>query len=409
MNKTIAIIGGGAAGLIAAVSAKEHAPSSRVYIWERLDKAGKKLLATGNGRCNLSNVNAGAGGYHGGNPGFWTSALSEFDVPRTLEFFAKLGLQTATERDGKIYPLSGQAAAVLDALRLRAAALGAEFLTGVEIIRLEKSPGGFGLFSAQGNWQADAVILAAGGCASPQLGSNGSGYALAVGLGHRVTPLHPAIVQIKTRTIGIKPLKGIKFTGAASVMIGGKTAQTEHGEILFTEYGLSGPPVLRLSRAVSRAGSGGIWIVLDMLPDFSSERLLALLKRRRADLSYLTGENFLSGLLHKRLGQTLLKLAGVPLSTRVCDIADADLSRLCGLVKNWRMEAVGVMPFRNAQVTSGGLDTRDFDPLTLASKLAGGLYAAGEVLDVDGDCGGYNLQWAWSSGWVAGKNAAAGR
>jgi len=406
MSQTIAIIGGGAAGLTAAISVREHSPHSRVYIFERLDKAGKKLLATGNGRCNLSNVNAGKAGYHGGAPGFWSAALSEFDVPRTLDFFASLGLETLTEPDGKIYPLSGQAAAVLDALRFRAAALGAEFLTGTEITRLEKSSGVFRLFSAQDNWRADAVILAAGGCASPQLGSNGSGYALAERLGHKVTPLRPAIVQIKTKTADIKPLKGIKINGAASVIISGKPVRTERGEILFTEYGISGPPVLRLSRDVSGSVSDNIFISMDLLPDFSRGQLLDMLKRRRADLGYLTGENFLSGLLHKRLGQTLLKLAGVALSTRVCDITDADLSRICGLIKKWRLEAAGVMPFKNAQVTAGGLDTRDFDPLTLESRLARGLYAAGEVLDVDGECGGYNLQWAWSSGWVAGKNAA---
>ena len=252
----IAIIGGGAAGYTAAIAAAERGLS--VTIYERCDKAAKKILATGNGRCNMSNINA--------------DVMHKFWVDETLDFFERLGIVPKIEENGKIFPFSYQAAAVSDVLRFEAQRLGVNTVCGFEVSKIKKSGDGFLITSYSGReTKADKIILAAGGKASPSLGSNGSGYELAKSLGHRITRLFPSLVQIKTDNRYTKALQGLKINGSAAFYKDGKRKKVSDGEILFTDYGLSGPPIFNLSRLVSE-GNGGE-IRLDLMPEFSKEEV----------------------------------------------------------------------------------------------------------------------------------------
>lgn len=400
----IAIIGGGAAGLMAAVSAKMTDAARTVVILERLDKVGKKLLATGNGRCNLTHDPIREDCYHGGISLF-REVYGRFPAEETRRFFERLGVWTFADEAGRVYPVSCQASAVLDALRFRAEALGAEGKPSFPVTEIRKEKGRFCIISPDETVSAARVIVCAGGKASPSLGSDGSGYALLRRFGHTDTPLAPAIVQIKTDTSPIRALKGIKVNAEAAVLLNGKPLRREKGEVLFTEYGLSGPPILQLSRIASTE-KGPLAVRLNFLPELAQDELYRRLCIRKKELFYLTLENFLSGILQKRLGQTLLKYAGVlPLGRSAGTLTDQELRTLARAIQCFSLEVRGTLSFSGAQVTAGGIRCGEFTGL-LESKKQPGLFAAGEILDIDGDCGGYNLQWAWSSGFTAGKAAA---
>ena len=406
MPHALAIAGGGASGLCAAVFAAQSGGFSRITLLERGPRVGRKLLATGNGRCNLTNRFFARKNYHGADPAFTAPAFARFGLEETLAFFESLGLLFHEEEDGRIYPRSLQAASVLDALRLEADRLGVETRCGCEVTAIRRAPGGFSLSLAEGGaLSAGLVLLAAGGPASPKLGGTDAGARLLAPFGHKTGALLPSIVQLKTETAPIRPLAGIKFEGTASLLDGGTPLRSEPGEILFTEYGLSGPPILQLSctatHLLEKRGAAPK-IALDFFPEYDKKTLSALLYRRvyarpDAELSH-----FLLGLLPRRLGETILKAAGIaPLSRRADSLTRQELASLTGLLKGWTLAVTGTTGLANAQATAGGVLTRDFDSQTLESRLVPGLYACGEVLDIDGDCGGFNLQWAWSSAMLA--------
>ena len=399
--KKLAIIGGGASGLCAAVRAAQSGGFGQVTVLERGPRVGRKLLATVNGRCNLTNRFFGEQNYRGGKPAFTRPAFRRFGLVETLEFFESLGLLFHEEENGKLYPRSLQAASVLDALRLEAEALGVQILCDTEAAGIRRSGDGFSLLLKDGGKvNAQFVLMAAGGPASPKLGGTDSGCRLLQSLGHRITPLLPSIVQLKTDTAPIKPLTGIKFQGTASLYQGKQLLRSESGEVLFTDYGLSGPPILQLSCTATHLKNPEI--ALDFFPEYEEKELLGILYRRMYARPDALLENFFLGVLHKRLGQTLLKSAGAcPLSRRADSLTRPELAALCKNLKGWRLPVTGTTGLGNAQVTAGGADTGEFDPETLESKLVPGLFACGEVLDVDGDCGGFNLQWAWSSAMLA--------
>lgn len=395
----IAIIGGGAAGHTAAITAAKRGLNVTVY--ERCDRAAKKIPATGNGRCNMSNINADVANYHGKNPKFINGVMHKFWVNETLDFFSELGIVAKIEENGKIFPYSYQASAVSDVLRQEAARLGVKTVCNFEVSELTKNKDVFYLRSYSGEKaSADKVILAAGGKASPSLGSNGSGYALAESLGHKTTRLFPSLVQIKTDNTYPKALKGLKFEGSASFYDKGKRIKTSNGEILFTDYGLSGPPIFNLSRLAAERGGE---ISLDLMPEYSKDEIIKMLTERKYPQKSL--ENYFTGMLAKKLGQVLLKACGVaPLSRMSGTLCAKEISAAAEKIKAWRFPVTGTMSWNNAQVTAGGIDTADINPVTLESKITKGLFFAGEIMDIDGDCGGYNLQWAWSSGYVAGMS-----
>ena len=251
--------------------------------------------------------------------------------------------------------------------------------------------------------------MAAGGAASAALGGTTAGYDLLQALGHRRTALAPAIVQLKCDTSFTRALSGSKLDARVTLYDGGQRAAETAGEVLFTDYGLSGPPVLLLSSVATRLlqRKRTVSVALDVVPEFDLHTLEALLRERVQARPDMLLENFTVGMLHKRLGQATLKACGIaPLSRTAQSLSDDELARYAVLLKDWRIPVRDTNGLKNAQVTAGGLDTRDFDAQTMASRLVPGLYAAGEVLDIDGDCGGYNLQWAWSSGCLAGYQAA---
>ncbi|MDD2568780.1 MAG: NAD(P)/FAD-dependent oxidoreductase [Clostridia bacterium] len=417
----IAVIGGGASGMVAAIAAAEQSRimglSTNITVYEKQERVGKKLLATGNGCCNLANSSLELSNYHGKDTAFAKTALSLYNLPHTLDFFQKLGLLTKEEENGKIYPYSRQAAAVLDVLRFRTEALGIKTACGYAVKHLKPQNNGF-LLTAESGLQtlqffAHKVVLATGGLAAPKLGGSAQAYELALQLGHTNTPLFPALVQIKTENTFTKPLKGIKANAKASVWQNNALLAEHHGEILFTEYGVSGPPIFDLSRLISEHYTQNrkpvLTLALDLMPEYREETLTEMLNARKSLLQFLSLENFLTGMQNKRLGQTVLKAAKIlPLSRPAASLSQTETQRLAHFLKCFALPITGTLPWANAQVTAGGINTEHFDPGTMESKLVKGFYACGEVLDIDGNCGGYNLQWAWSSGLLAGVSAVKG-
>lgn len=389
----VMIVGGGASGMIAALTASE---THEVLLFERQARLGRKLLATGNGRCNLTNMHADVSHYHGQAPEFCRFALARFGAEETRRYFQQLGLLTVQEPSGRVYPYSDSANSVLDVLRLTLEQRkNVTILTGTEILSLQKE-NGFTAYCAQDTFRADRAIVCAGGLAGGKLGGTDSGYRLLGALGHSRTKLLPSLVQIKTDTTFVRALKGVRCN--ARVTYGGDAVT---GEVQFTDYGVSGPAIFELSGAIAAAGGGEL--TLDLLPDHTAQSVQALLLARAAALPALRAEDLLTGILHNRLGRVLVRAAGERLETPCGELSAAALASVARCVKRFSLPVSGTMGMESAQVTAGGVRTSEFFDRTMESRLCSGLYAAGEVLDVDGDCGGYNLQWAWASGRLAGE------
>ena len=396
----IGIIGGGASGMTAALAAA--APGNEVLLFERQARVGRKLLATGNGRCNLTNLRAAVSGYHGDDPEFVREALSAFPVDKTLLWFRDLGLYTVAEESGRVYPYSDQANSVVDVLRFGLQKDNIQLLTGFEVTRVRKDAEGFLVESKDGKYRCDRLIVACGGLAGTKLGGSMSGYQLLRSFGHRVTRLRPALVQVKSSWSGCVSLKGVRTNCHAAIYHENVLHSQSTGELQFTEYGLSGPVMFEITRDVCQK-SGNWTCKLDFLPLVEEAELLTELQRRTQ--RELPAEELLTGIVHNRLGKVLIKAAGVSGQTMVKELRLQQLADICAKVKAFEIPLTETLGMDSAQVTAGGVVTADFDPQTMQSKLVPGLYACGEVLDVDGDCGGYNLQWAWSSGMVAGLHA----
>ena len=391
----IGIIGGGASGMAAALAASEN-PKTQVIVLERQARVGKKLLATGNGRCNLTNLHALEGGYHGEDATFADFALETLSPEATLEWFRSLGLFTVAEDSGRVYPYSDQANSVVDVLRLAMEKENITLQTGYEVQKIRQQDSGFLI---NDDVYCDKLIIACGGLAGTKLGGSMAGYKLLARFGHKSTKLRPNLVQIKCDWHGSASLKGVRANCHVKILKNGLLFNESTGELQFTEMGLSGPVIFEISRDVC-CGLGDWTAVLDLLPDYAEEALLGELKRRRT--TNLPLEEFLTGILHNRLGRVLVKSAGIHGNRMVSDLSEAELQDICTAVKHLEIQLTEPLGMDAAQVTAGGVITRDFDPETMESKLVPGLYACGEVLDIDGDCGGYNLQWAWSSGRLAG-------
>lgn len=404
MKTEIAVIGGGASGLMAAITAKKS--GKEVVILERKDRILKKVLITGNGRCNITNVNANISNYFGKNIFSVENILNKFTPQNTMDFFNGLGIVCNEENRGKVYPLSGQASSVVDALRFEAEKLGIKIETEFYVRKIEKDGFKFRIYSEdRKKIEAGRVIIAAGGQSYPELGSNGSGFELAKELGHSVTKLSPSIVQLKTEKNQVKGLQGIKTDVAVTAYGDNKKICTYDGELLFTDYGISGNVVFNISFVMPLYKN--VEFEIDFMEKFDYNELYEMLKERKRILSHSTMENYFNGMINKKLGQFLSKVSGIEkLSKPVKDLNDSDIRKLCTVLKKNRVKILETTGFKNAQVTAGGVSLDEVNTETLESKIVKGLYFSGEVLDVYGECGGFNLQWAWASGHIAGENAA---
>ena len=393
----VLIIGGGAAGMAAAIEAAGNGHT--VTVLERQSRVGRKLAATGNGRCNLTNENAAAEHYHG-DPALAAAVLRRFSVEDTLRWFSGLGLYTVREPDGKYYPLSDRAACVVDTLRLAMDRLGVTVVCGCPVESVKKKARGWQAVAEDGTaYFGDRMIITCGGCAGSALGGTKSGYTLLASLGHSRTALHPVLVQLKTDAEPVRPLKGIRADAALTLKDARGVLAQSAGEVQFTEFGVSGPAVFEISRAVS-VGDTPMTLLLDLLRSRPEDALLSDLRHRLAVFPDLTAEMLLTGMLHPRLARAVLKAADVPADAVP---QDETLPRIAHTLKYFPLTVLGTLGMEHAQVTAGGISAGEFRQDTLESRFAPGVFAAGEVLDVDGDCGGYNLQWAWSSGRLAGR------
>jgi len=391
--KTI-IIGGGAAGLFAACTLARS--GAQVTLLEKQNRVGRKLLSTGNGRCNLSNLNASEKDYFG-DVRYIRTALKAFSPRDAVDFFESIGLVCSPDEEGRVYPLSNQAAGVLDALRLYADEQDCETITEFEVKSIVRKKNGFTVEAADGRkMQADFVIIACGGLAAPKLGGCADGYRLLEAFGHKISPRFPAIAALKTDPEAVRALKGIRMQGEIELVCGDRVLRKEQGEMLFSETGVSGIAAMQLARAANLELSRNrkCSIRMNFLPGVADDFII----QRAGMLSERPLEDFLSGIVPKRLGQVLIKNAGVgPLSMPAGDLTRSQCAAIQRELTGWTLNVKSTLGFDQAQVTCGGAELKDFDPETLESRRAPGLFAAGEVLDVDGDCGGFNLHWAWAS------------
>ena len=410
----VCVVGGGASGLAAAIAAGREGAS--VLVIERMDKAGKKILATGNGKCNLTNnaIRRGhilSGVYRSGQEAFPLHVLEEFDAGDTLAFFESMGLYTK-ERNGYVYPMSEQAATVRDVLCWEMAAQHADVVTGQEVKEIGVNTkgtqkGSFKVFTDQSVYQCRKLILACGGTSSSKLGSNGSGYRMAEQMGHHIVAPVPALCALHCREKYFKELAGIRLQGNICLFTDGRLAVEDHGEIQLTAYGISGIPVFQVSRYASKAlrVKKTVTAVLDLMPAVSENALRARILWQIHGNPKRTIRMVLSGMMNSKLAACLLKQSGIDGSLPCNRIKNAAIEQLIGSIKHHEVHITAANDFEQSQVTAGGVDTREINEKNMASKKVEGLYITGELLDVDGICGGYNLQWAWATGVLAGADA----
>ena len=405
------IVGGGASGMTAAIVAKDFGLD--VAIVEGTDRVGKKILTTGNGRCNISNrcVAEPFINYHSNCDNFFSSVLSQFGVDDTLNYFLSLGLPIVPLKGGKLYPQSLQASSVVDILKMSLEARNIPLYTGCKIKDIHKDK----IFKLSTNndeyklFTCENLILACGGKSAPKTGSDGSAYNLAKNLGHSITKLLPGIVQLKLDYNHLKALSGVKFDGYAKLFVNDEEVKEDFGEILFTDYGISGPPILQISALASQATSTGkkTEVVVDLMPNYTKDELIDFLECHFAILSHRPILNAFIGSINKKIIPVLLKECGITDLHMPCyELSWKEKNKLIQTLKSWKFTCTGTNDFNQAQVTIGGVTASEINPDTLESKIVPNLHFAGEIMDVHGDCGGFNLQWAWSSGYVAAKSIA---
>ncbi|MBA4509667.1 NAD(P)/FAD-dependent oxidoreductase [Clostridium sporogenes] len=408
MYHEIIILGGGASGIVASIISKDM--GSDVAILESNDRIGKKILTTGNGRCNITNENISNCKYYSNNNNFYKFILSQFTLEDTKNFFNSLGLPLITLNEGKIYPMSLQASSVLDILRLAIEDRQIPIYFNNKVKNIKKSNKEFVITTENEIFQCKKLILASGGMSAPNTGSDGSGFKLAKNLGHNIIDPVPGLVQLKLDFPYLKSLSGIKFDGNVKLPLDNKILREEFGEILFTDYGISGPPILQLSSLASKLlyNNKKVYLQIDILPNMSKEELINLLENHWGTFYYRTIHDSFIGIINKKLIPTLLKYCGIKNIHMPCqDISWQEKEKIFNTLKNWTFIITGTNSFKNSQVTCGGVDTSQVSNKSLESLKVKNLYFCGEILDVNGDCGGFNLQWAWSSGYIAGKNASS--
>lgn len=406
-TRRVIVVGGGAAGLVAAISASREGAS--VTIIEQKDRVGKKILSTGNGRCNLTNEYMKLECFRGDDTSIVSSVLEQFGYKETLNFFEELGV-ILKNRQGYIYPISDQATTILDVLRMEIERLSVETILGESVLSIHKSKKGFSVKTNKKIYSSDSVILATGGKASPVLGADGSGYGLAKEFGHSISPVVPALVQLKGKGDFFKQISGVRTNATVSLFVDDRFSDSDTGELQLTNYGISGIPVFQISRHAAKAlyAKKHVTAEIDFLPLMDETELQHFIEKRKITHGYKTAEDFFVGMLHKKLIVMLLKESKISLGISANEISKKQWMTLLKRFKAFPIEIESVNSFEQAQVCAGGVRTLEINPQTMESIYQEGLYITGELLDIDGICGGYNLQWAWATGFIAGKNAAKG-
>lgn len=389
----IAVIGGGASGIATAIFSKRTCMENSVTVFERSDRVLKKLLATGNGRCNLSNKDISPENYFTHNPEMLSPILSAFTPDDERQFFESLGIMLC-EENGRIYPYSRRANAVSDALRLECEHLGIKIRTGAFIKSIEKKGNYFSILGET----FDKVVISSGGMSAPSFGTDGNALNLLKAFGHSITPVCYALSPVKVQE-KVTKLKGIRAHCTVTLTDAGKPIKKEQGELQLTDYGLSGIAIMQLSR-LCRKGS---IIKVDLVPDYDTDEFLPILRERAKALSHFKADDFLTGFLHKALGQYILEKCNINIGREVSSLTDNDLTKLTKTIKALSFTVESVLGKEQSQATCGGARLNEFNPVTLESNKVSGLYCTGEALDSVGDCGGYNLHWAWATAYIVGN------
>ena len=399
----IGIIGAGASGVVLAILLAEK--GYEVTIIERKDRILKKLLVTGNGTCNYTNVNASYLNYFSIDKEISKNIFEDFSYKDVLEFFSNIGIEPSIEDSGKVYPNSYQASSVVDALRFKLESyVNVNVVLNEEVEKIRKKNNKFNITTNNREYIFDNIVLATGGNSYKELGSNGSGYILASKMGHTLTELYPILVQLKSDKEYTKGLEGVKLPVILKAFVKGEKIREDKNELLFTPYGISGPTVFNLSYLTALYGFENIDFYVDFLPNIDKKELKKNIYDRIYKLDYLNAEYLLNGLVNKKLAIFLLKKSGIEkLDTKVSKISKSVIDKLVDNLKNYHIKVYDTTGFSNAQVTAGGIRLSEVNNLTLESKKVKGLYIIGEVLDIFGDCGGYNLTWCFISSFVVAR------
>ncbi len=396
----LTVIGGCASGLAAAINCKRLYPQKRIAVIEKLPRIGKKILATGNGKCNLTNLDALSHDYR--NKRFAQVAIQKYPPQKVIGFFESMGLLCYADNCGRVYPESNTATSVLDALRTEAEKLGIEIICDFAVADIKKQNG---LFEINGEIKSEKIIIATGGKASPSQGSDGSGYTLAKKLGHTVTALYPALVPLTVADEITRSLKGIRARDVVLTLENGNVIKKSRGEILFADFGLSGIAAMELAAdaEISLVNvKKNTFTHIDFAPSYDEKYLLNYLKNLKDIKGNCSMDFLLNGLLPKQIGIAICKVCKIHNGERkISTLTESELKLVVSKIKDFSLKVTGTKGFQNAQVTCGGVDVNEINPETMQSKKCSGLYFTGEIIDVDGACGGFNLQWAWASGMLA--------
>lgn len=403
----IAVVGGGAAGMMSALTAAKS--SKKVILIEKNAVLGRKILATGNGRCNLTNRNATLDHYHGATADFIQKVLTQFDSEQAIKYFQNIGLILKEEDNGRIFPRTNQASSVVNLLKHKLLEAKVDLSMDSEVKEVEKiNDHLFRLTLSIGEIiESEKLIITTGGKASYFLGSSGDGYFFATNFGHQVVPIAASLVPVETVEKWSKEVQGVKVEARVSLMVDEETVSEITGDLLFTHYGLSGPAIMSQSRAIGRLDNKSkIEFRIDLFPELTEKQLDTVISGNFDKNGKQNVKNALLGILPESMIHLILKLSNIEPTKKAAEVSKQIRLDLVKKMKSLIATVSVLRPIKEAQVTSGGVLSSEINPETMESKIVKNLYFAGEVLDVDGDSGGYNLQWAWSSGYVAGQNSS---
>jgi len=396
-NETMIIIGAGAAGLVAAITSARA--GCKVTLLEQNNKIGKKILVSGNGKCNIDNKYISTNRFHSQNTQFIKEVLEDYDFKVVEKFFTSIGLELVEGKEGKMFPMSLQASSVVELLEYEALRVGVQIACDCAVTGISKEASTFTVETSQGTKMCTQLVLTSGSPAAPHLGGSNSGYAFATKMGHSLIPRHPSLVQLCSEETWVKECAGVKVAGVAKLYANGEYITEKKGDLLFTNYGISGLAILDLSREVSTrlVNFDYCELSLDLMPEYSKEKLTNLLQARVGKESEKPLALWLQGIINKKLINIILEQSSCKVRTEDT-LNRKEINKLIHAIKNLKLSINDTKGFKGAEVATGGIDTTEVNPQTMESKLVPNLFFAGEILDVDGDRGGFNFHWAWVTG-----------